>query len=216
MNRHTRLFGRFVPVDSPVHRVPVGLSMFAVIVLAFTPVVVGRWWFSGAVLGLVWALMLLARLPLRLAFGLPSVIVVLLAVLIGYHLWFNDWRQAVTISANLLVAVYVARVLIATQPTPALVDAMTAAARPFRVFGLDPEKFALAVAVMLRSIPYLLGVFGDVRDAARARGLERNLLAQISPLVVRAVGYAVATGDALAARGLGERDDEPAPSDDQE
>lgn len=214
MNRHTQLFGRFVPVRSLLHRLPVGVAMLLVIGVAFTPVVVGRWWVSVAFLGLTWVLLLLARLPLRVAFPLPAVIVALVVMLVGYHLWFNDWRQAVFIAANLLVAVYSARLLIATQPTPALVDGLTAVARPFRFVGLDPEKFALAVAVMLRSVPYLLGMFGDVRDAARARGLERNPLALISPLVVRAVGYAVATGEALAARGLGERTDRHRMSDD--
>ncbi|MGJ3507495.1 energy-coupling factor transporter transmembrane component T family protein [Enemella sp. A6] len=209
MNRHNQLFGRFIPRRSPLHRLPAGATMVLVIALAFSPVVIGRWWVSCAILGFTWLLLLLARIPLRVAWPLPLVIVALVAVLVAYHLWFNTWQQAVFIAANLLVAVYAARLLIATQPTPALVDTLTAVARPARVFGLDPEKFALAVAVMLRSVPYLLGMFGDVRDAARARGLERNPLALISPLVVRAVGYAVATGEALAARGLGERSERP-------
>jgi biotin transport system permease protein len=87
---------------------------------------------------------------------------------------------------------------------PVLLDAVVAAARPLRWVGLSPERFGLAVSVMLRSVPYLAGAFGDVRDAARARGLERNPMAHLTPVVVRAVGYAQATGDALAARGLGD------------
>lgn len=210
MNRHTRLFGRHIATGSALHRFPVWLSMLLVIGLAFTPVLVGRWWLSVTLLGLTWALIAVARLPWRAVLALPPVLTVLIVILIGYHLWANDWRQAVFISTNLLICVYAARLLIGTQPTPALVDALARGARPLRFLGLDPEKFALAVAVMLRSIPYLLGLLGDVRDAARARGLERNPLAQISPMVVRSVGYAVATGEALAARGLGESDTEPA------
>ena len=53
-------------------------------------------------------------------------------------------------------------------------------------------------------VPFLAGAFYDVRDAARARGLERHWVARLSPVVVRAVGFAQATGEALAARGLGE------------
>ncbi|HET7414781.1 MAG TPA: hypothetical protein VFI97_03695, partial [Arthrobacter sp.] len=45
----------------------------------------------------------------------------------------------------------------------------------------------------------------DVRDAAKARGLERNPRALLVPVVINAVAYAKQTGDALAARGLGEK-----------
>ena len=56
-----------------------------------------------------------------------------------------------------------------------------------------------------RSLPHLLGSFAEVRDAATARGLRRNPVTYVTPVVVRTVAYAHATGDALAARGLGER-----------
>jgi biotin transport system permease protein len=45
-----------------------------------------------------------------------------------------------------------------------------------------------------------------VRMAARSRGLERHLIVQITPVVVSAVAFAEATGQALAARGLGDDD----------
>ena len=48
--------------------------------------------------------------------------------------------------------------------------ALVAAAE--RVPFVDGERFGLSVGIMLRSIPFLTGAFYDVRDAARARGLE--------------------------------------------
>jgi biotin transport system permease protein len=65
---------------------------------------------------------------------------------------------------------------------------------------------------MVRSLPHLLGAFDEVRDAATARGIRRSPVAYVAPVVVRAVAYAHATGDALAARGLGE-DDVATPAD---
>ena len=44
-----------------------------------------------------------------------------------------------------------------------------------------------------------------------ARGLERNPRALTVPVVIRAVAYAQQTGDALAARGIGEAADPPVP-----
>jgi biotin transport system permease protein len=50
----------------------------------------------------------------------------------------------------------------------------------------------------------LVGTTLESRDAARARGLDRDPRALVIPAAVRMVGHARATGDALAARGLGD------------
>ena len=110
------------------------------------------------------------------------------------------------VPGNVLLAVLAARLIIVTTRPAVLIDALVSAAD--RVPFVDGERFGLSVGVMLRSIPYLMGAFYDVRDAARARGLERHWIARLTPVVVRAVGFAQATGDALAARGLGERSSE--------
>ncbi len=64
---------------------------------------------------------------------------------------------------------------------------------------------------MVRSVPFIAGAFTDVRDAARARGIERNPFVLVTPVIIQTVAYARATGDALAARGLGEASDAEEP-----
>ena len=65
-------------------------------------------------------------------------------------------------------------------------------------------SFALSVGLFLRTIPVLARMSLETRDAARARGLDREPRAILVPAAVRMVAHARATGDALAARGLGE------------
>ena len=140
----------------------------------------------------------------RLAFALPSALWILLAVLAGYQLALGRPDLAVVVSANLVTAIYASRLLTLTTPGPVLIDALVAALRPFRRLGVNPEQVGLAIAIMVRSVPMLLDTVAQVRQAARARGRDRNLFALVTPVVVRAVGQAQATGAALAARGLGE------------
>jgi biotin transport system permease protein len=68
--------------------------------------------------------------------------------------------------------------------------------------GLPPETVALAVGLFLRTVPVVVRVVGESRDAARARGRERDPRATVVPAAVRMVAHARTTGDALAARGL--------------
>ena len=129
---------------------------------------------------------------------------VLVAMLLGYHLLSGTPGRGVNAAAVFLVAIYVSRLLTSTTPGGELIDALIAGLRPLAVFGISAERVGLAVAVMLRSIPVLLDSFGQVRQAAMARGREHRWFSLVTPVVIRAVGHAQATGAALAARGLGE------------
>ncbi|QCX29118.1 energy-coupling factor transporter transmembrane protein EcfT [Nocardioides jishulii] len=126
------------------------------------------------------------------------------AVLLAYHLLFGTWQVAVEQVGDLLALVLLATVLTATTPVDALLDMIVRAVGPLRRFGANPEKVALAFSLVLRSIPVLLTIAAETRDAARARGLERSPRTWLTPFVVRTVAHARDTGDALHARGLGD------------
>ena len=101
---------------------------------------------------------------------------------IGLFQWWQlGGPTAARIVLNVLVCIVAASILTATTPVQRLLDGVASLARPFRRFGADPERFALTIAIMLRSIPFIAGAYSDVRDSARARGLERNPRALILP-----------------------------------
>jgi biotin transport system permease protein len=198
------LFGLFVPGDSWLHRLGTGWKYLLLVVLTL-PVLA---WAQPlpSVCALVVALLLLlsAGLRPRTAWTLPLGFWVVAASLAGYQLIVGRPELAVVVVANLITAVYASRILTMTTPGPILIDALVAGLRPLRRVGVNPELVGLAIAVMMRSVPVLLDSFAQVRQAAQARGRERNLFALVTPVVIRAVGHAQATGAALAARGLGE------------
>ncbi|MGZ4466588.1 MAG: energy-coupling factor transporter transmembrane component T, partial [Nocardioides sp.] len=79
--------------------------------------------------------------------------------------------------------------------------------RPLRRVGVDADRVALAFALMVRAIPTTLEIATETRDAALARGLQRDPRARLTPMVIRVVAHARATGDALHARGVGDDQD---------
>ncbi len=131
-----------------------------------------------------------------------------LGILALYQGLAQGWLRAFVVVGGISACLLAARALTLTTPTQAILDGVVRLVRPFRVVGADPERFALALSIMLRSIPYLAGSVVDLREAARARGLERNPRVTVTPLVIGAVAYAHRTGEALAARGLGDREEE--------
>ncbi|PKQ22810.1 MAG: hypothetical protein CVT65_11320 [Actinobacteria bacterium HGW-Actinobacteria-5] len=198
------LFGLYVPGGTWLHRLGVGWKYLFLLALTVPVLLLALPWPSLAALVVSGLLLASTRVGARLAFALPWALWVLLAVLAGYQLAIERPDLAVVVSANLVTAIYASRLLTLTTPGPVLIDALVAALRPFRRLGVNPERVGLAIAIMVRSVPMLLDTVAQVRQAARARGRDRNLFALVTPVVVRAVGQAQATGAALAARGLGE------------
>jgi biotin transport system permease protein len=198
------LFSLYVPGTSPLHRLPINYKYLLLLILTVPALLVANPVVSLAALLVSLALLASCRTGLRHAWTLPLALWVLVAFLAGYQVMIGRPDLGFVVGANLVTAVYASRILTLTTPGPALIDALVAALRPLERFGVKADLVGLAVAIMVRSVPLLLDSFDQVRQAARARGRERNLFLLVTPVVVRAVGQAQATGAALAARGLGE------------
>lgn len=202
------LFGLYVPGDSVFHRLGAGPKYLILIALTLPAAILRDWRLGLACLAVALGLLAVCRIGLVRAWRLPGLVWVVVAMLLGYHLLAETPGRGVSAAAVFLTAIYLSRLLTSTTPGGALVDALITGIRPLRIVGVSPERTGLAIAVMLRSIPVLLDTFGQVRQAAMARGRERNWFALVTPVVIRAVGHAQATGAALAARGLGEPADD--------
>jgi biotin transport system permease protein len=196
--------GLYRPGATALHRAGPGTKLVGLAVLGALVVVLRGPGSAAALLAAVAGTAALGRLPLR-ATARSALPVLLTATLLGaYQSWARGWQVGTEVAVDLVSLVLAATVVTATTPADRMLDALGVAARPLRRVGLPPETVALAVGIMLRSIPALLETFAETRDAARARGLDREPRALLVPAAVRTVARARATGDALAARGLAE------------
>ncbi|MCQ2000819.1 energy-coupling factor transporter transmembrane component T [Arthrobacter zhaoxinii] len=202
--RSADLLGAYRPGTSPVHTAPLGLKAAALVVLSVAVLVLRSPVVLAVAVVLVVAGYTVARL-LRTSWQPLRSMWPILALLGAFQWWASGAEAAVMVTGNIVVCVTAARLLTLTTPLQDLLEGLVSLARPLRPLGADPERFGLTLALMLRSIPFLLGSARDVRESAMARGLERNPRALTVPVVIRAVAYARQTGDALAARGIGER-----------
>ncbi|MDQ0756497.1 energy-coupling factor transporter transmembrane protein EcfT [Arthrobacter sp. B3I4] len=204
MRGHGFLLATYVPGASPVHRAPLWVKFLLVLACGMASFLIVDWAVAAAGLTLLCAVYLWSGAGFRRLIGAVRPVLPVLAVIGLFQWWQLGGAVAARIVLNVLVAVVAASILTATTPVQTLLDGVASLARPFRRFGADPERFALTIAIMLRSIPFIAGAYADVRDAARARGLERNPRALVLPVFITTVAFARQTGEALAARGLGE------------
>lgn len=204
MNAHASLLGLYEPGEGWLFRLGTGVKYLLLLAVTIPPLAAGTWWVTAAALAVVLALLWTSGVTPVRALRIGWVLWMLLAVMAAYHLISLNPTAAVVQSGNILVAVLAARMLTLTTSTPVLMDALARGLAPVRWLRIDPQQVALAVALMIRSVPYLIGSIDDARDAARARGRDRNPALLLTPVVVGAVAYAERTGEALHARGLPE------------
>lgn len=194
--------GTYVPGRSVVHRVPAGWKLATMLLVGAGSVLLDRAW--QVVLGLVLVLGLfrVAGLSLRLAWRQVLPLVWVVGAVAVFHLLVNGWERAAVVVGVIALLVLLASLVTLTTRTTDMVDAVVAGCRPLRVVRLDPDRVGLLLALSIRSVPVVVGLAEEVRDAQLARGLAASPRAFAVPLIVRALRHADALGDALVARGV--------------
>ncbi|TIC80798.1 CbiQ family ECF transporter T component [Nocardioides sp. GY 10127] len=197
------------PGTSLLHRAPVGAKLGGLVLLSAVAVALDdppTLGLASAAGALLVALLAGAVAGQRLSdlrasvrpLLLPLVVLGALQVLLAGPL---EAARTVLLLLGLTLA---ASVVTATTALNAMLDAIVRWLGPLRRVGVDPDRVALAFSLTLSALPATLALAWETRDAARARGLGRHPRAFLTPFVVRVVKRAHDTGDALAARGLGD------------
>ncbi|HWJ10243.1 MAG TPA: CbiQ family ECF transporter T component [Nocardioides sp.] len=196
--------GDYVPGTSVLHRLPVGAKLLGLVVLSVVAVAFRSVTTTAALLLLAAVACAVARVPGRRAVRSLRGMLVAMTLLAAYQTWQRGAEHAFVVVGALVALLLLATAFTTSTRVERMIDAVTRWLEPFRRFGVRPELVALAFSLMIRGIPLTLEIAAETRDAARARGLERNPRAYLTPLVIRVVAHARATGDALHARGIGD------------
>lgn len=191
----------------PLHALRPGLKLlglfgFAIVVLS------SHGWVSTAVLLAVGiALAALARLRPRDFWRVGRGFALIAIPLFAFQAWNSGWERGFEVVGDLFTLILAASAVTASTRASELLDTVSWAIRPLGRLGLDTDRVALGFSLAIRAIPSVQELSRETLDAARARGLERSLRARTVPLVLRTVAQAHLTGEALAARGIGDDHD---------
>lgn len=196
------LLGLHQPGTTWLHRLPAGAKLLGLLGLSVVVVTLHGPLIVVAELLVALAVVASSRMGWRSLLRSLRGLLLVVAMLAAYLLWQQGWQRAVESVGDLVTLVLLATVLTVTTPVDEMLDTITRALQPLRRVGVDPDGVALAFSLLLRGIPTTLQLADETRDAALARGLERDPRARLTPLVIRVVAHARATGDALHARGI--------------
>lgn len=194
--------GIYRPGTSPLHRVSAGSKLVAMLLAGAGSILLDHAWQVGLALVAVLALYLLTGVPFFTAVRQVRPLLWVAAFVGVFHVLVGGWERAFVVVGVILALVLLAGLVTLTTRTTDMVDAVVKACRPLRSIGVNPERIGLVLALGIRSVPVILTLAQEVRDAQRARGLTASPTAFAVPLIVRSLRRADALGEALVARGV--------------
>jgi len=193
--------GLYLPGSSPLHRLPAGAKLAGLLGAGVISVLLDRPWQVALGLTAVGVGYAVARVPPRTAVRQVRPLLWVVVLVAGFHVLVSGWARAFVVVGVIAMLVLLAGLVTSTTRTSDMVDAVVRTARPLRLLRVDPERVGLLLALGVRSVPVVVGLAEEVRDAQRARGLGASPRAFAVPLIVRSLRHADALGEALVARG---------------
>jgi biotin transport system permease protein len=191
----------YIPGESVVHRTGAGAKLGILFLSG-----IGLFLAQGVVpLALAFAfvvgLVVIAGLPWRLIVRQLRTVLILLAPIFLFHALLTDWMNGTETVLRIVVLVLLAVLVTLTTPSSRMIEVVARTLRPLAPLGVNAEKIGMMLSMVIRFVPMLMREAELVREAQRARGLERSLKATVIPLTVRTLRMADNLAEAIDARG---------------
>ncbi|MEQ8479501.1 MAG: energy-coupling factor transporter transmembrane protein EcfT [Hoeflea sp.] len=185
--------------DSPIHR-----ARPAVKIVALAAICTALFVFEG------WTFLLLAAMLVIAGFGAAGLRPVhalgalkpalwILAAIFAAQIYLNDVSLAGFVVGRFAVMILAATLVTLTTTSSEFVEGIHSVLR-YAPDWVPKARIALAISLCFRFIPLVRSVLAEVRQAQHARGLGRNPLAVLVPLIVRTLKTADEVSQAIYAR----------------
>ncbi|QPO11480.1 energy-coupling factor transporter transmembrane protein EcfT [Thalassospira sp. A40-3] len=192
--------GLYIDGQSALHRAAAGAKILAMVALGTGVFLIPDWPVVAFVLATVLLLYPASGFGPGIMLAQIKPILWLLVIFFAVQLWLNDWQAGMLVVTRIAAIVMFASLVTLTTKTSDLLASLERAMQPLRPIGVNPEKVSLAISMVLRFIPVISTVASEIRDAQRARGLDRSIIAMVVPLIIRTLKMADDVADAIDAR----------------
>lgn len=190
------------PVETRAHHWRAGIKLGALCASTLILFFIQNWLFQSAFLALVIVLYLLPGWRF-FTYGLkPIKMLWPFIVLVGaWHWWSNELQQGAIIILRLLSMVALANLVTMTTRLSDMIEVVRFLTRPFAKMGFNTRALEIAMALVIRMTPVLIGKGQKLTWAWKARSHRRSGWRILLPFTVLALDDADHVAEALRARG---------------
>jgi len=191
----------YTPGTSMLHRMSPGPKMAALAIAATALFLQESLLVTALAVVAILALYRVANIPMKTALAQIRPLMWIFVIFFAVQWYFSGLTLAAYVVLRLAALILLASLVTLTTRASDMIDSMTRALRLFKPIGINPDKVSLAISLALRFIPVLGRIATEVREAQKARGLERSVIAVAMPLAIRAIKMADDVSDAIDSRG---------------
>lgn len=194
-------WGLYVAGTSWLHRLAAAAKLLAMFLAGILVLAIDDWVALAVLTFASLMLFALARLAWRAVVDqlrLPLLFIAAIAVANGL---LTSWSLGAVVGLRFTILVCLATLITLTTRVSDMLAAFERGLAPLRRLGVDPERVAFVLALTIRLIPVLASHVAVIREAQRARGLDRSIVALAVPLLIRGLRTADALTEAIEARG---------------
>ena len=223
------VFGKYIPIDSLIHRIDPRAKLIALFIM-IAAIFVPTSWYVFLLIGIVlFITLLLAKIGIRMivkSFKPMLVMIIFLLVIncltiktgdvlfsIGsYPIYYDAVFNTLFVVVRLMLMITITTILTATTKPLDLTLGIEWLLKPFELLHLPTHEIAMMVSIALRFIPTIIEETMRIMNAQKSRGvvfengsLSKKALAILSlivPLFSVAFERAYELADAMEARGF--------------
>ncbi len=193
----------YVAGDTWIHRLPAGFKILTLLAAGTGLFLVERLDVMAGALGVTVLLYVFAGIPFSKFKDQIKPLIWIMALIFAVQILIADVWFALFIVSRFSALILFASLVTLTTRSEQMIDVIEWSLHPFRRW-LPVHKISLAISLTLRFVPLLRDVTADVREAQRARGMSRNLIATITPVIIRTLKTADEVAEAIEARSFGQ------------
>lgn len=149
---------------------------------------------------IVSSLYFIAKFSLKKLFIEIRKILFFLIIIFFVHLFVDTWLEGLISIMRFSTLFLFSSLITLTTKTSAIIESIECFIKPLSIFGLNHKKVALAISLGLRFIPLLKEIYHEVLIAQKARGINKNTISLIVPIIIRSLKMADNIADAIEAR----------------
>lgn len=193
---------QYTQANSLMHRLPVGVKLCLLIIISTGLFFITAWPLMCVALCIVLILYKVTKIPSKTLIAQIKPALWLCLFLFAAQSFFNHWEVGVLVSVRLMTLLLLASLLTLTTRMSDMIDTLQASLGWLTWFHINPAKVSLAISLTLRFIPVISRITEEVREAQKARGLEKSLIALAIPVIIRTLKSADDVADAITSRGF--------------
>ena len=194
--------GLYAPGASALHRLPAGVKLGALVAASLALFAIPSTIVALAAVPVAFAVYLSTGLGLNRLIRELRGPALLLCFVFVFHAMAGSAEEGVAAVARFAALILLASAVTLTTPVSEMAALVERLLGPLEPLGVNPAKVGLAIALAIRFVPMIAEEYRQIREAQAARGLDRNLLALVVPLIIRTLKAADDLADAIEARGI--------------